>query len=261
MFSLSGTSCTASPDQPRTAVESPLTSAGPYSLPVKRLIWPSLDAFSSFSIAASAWSLVAFSGSMPSPSSTEPTVSRISVRNVTLPLNLGSKRSLMLRQLAPGLVLAVDQQHLARLPRHRDLPLGIEVGARDRVFDVLDRVRHLALVELLHEAEPVHPAGHPVGHDVQIAAARVALRVLLAHLAEELDVVVDLLDVLDRGAVLLLELVEGRVLLSVDVHVVRPVRERERLRRSRPSGSPSPRSSRRRRRRRRRRPGTRPGPG
>ena len=39
--------------------------------------------------------------------------------------------------------------------------------------------------------------------------------VLLAHLAEELDVVVDLLDVLDLRAVLLLELVERRVALAL----------------------------------------------
>ena len=53
-----------------------------------------------------------------------------------------------------------------------------------------------------------------------------ALVVLLADLAEELVVVVDLLDVLDLGAVLLLERLERRALL---VDVGRPVGEVERV--------------------------------
>ena len=56
--------------------------------------------------------------------------------------------------------------------------------------------------------------------------AGLALRVLLAHLAEELGVVVDLLDVLRLGAVLLLELLEGAAIL---LDVERPVGEVQRV--------------------------------
>ena len=74
----------------------------------------------------------------------------------------------------PVLSLAVDQENLTRLLRHRELALRIEVGARNGVFDVPDDIRHLRLVELLHVAEPLHPSAEPVGDDVQVAPARTA---------------------------------------------------------------------------------------
>ncbi len=120
-------------------------------------------------------------------------------------------------RLALDLVLAVDDPGEARLPRHRVLALGVEGRRLEPVDQVLARVGQLGLVELLHVAQADHARGHPVGDHVDVAPARVAALVLLADLAEELGVVVDLLDVLDLGPVLLLELLEGAaVLLDVE---------------------------------------------
>ena len=80
-------------------------------------------------------------------------------------------------------------------------------------------------VDLLEVAEVVHPLRHPVGDDDDVAAARFALVEQRLQLAEELEVAVDVLDVLDRGARLLLELRDRAVLARVDV--ARPVGDRE----------------------------------
>ena len=56
------------------------------------------------------------------------------------------------------------------------------------------------MVELLQVAEVVHPLRHPVGDDEEAATAGVALVELRLQLVEEDDVVVDVLDVLDRDA-------------------------------------------------------------
>jgi hypothetical protein len=86
MFGLSASSCTASPDQPMISQESPLVRSFVYSLPVKPRICPDSDASPIFSIAAMNSSLEADSGSAPIEAATSPTVSRISVSIVTLPL-------------------------------------------------------------------------------------------------------------------------------------------------------------------------------
>ena len=86
MFGLSAWSCTASPDQPMITQESPLVMSFVYSLPVKPRIWPESAASPILSIASMNWSTVAVSGSCPSDAATTPTVSRISVSIVTLPL-------------------------------------------------------------------------------------------------------------------------------------------------------------------------------
>ena len=57
-----------------------------YSLPVKPRIWPDSEASPIFSIAAMNSSVVAVSGSAPMEAATRPTLSRISVSMVTLPL-------------------------------------------------------------------------------------------------------------------------------------------------------------------------------
>jgi hypothetical protein len=93
MFGLSALSCTASPDQPRITSESPLVMSLVYSLPVKPRIWPESAASPTLSIASMNWSTDAFSGSWPSHAATTPTVSRISVSIVTLPLYAGSNRA------------------------------------------------------------------------------------------------------------------------------------------------------------------------
>src|SRR5215207_267012 len=129
--------------------------------------------------------------------------------------------------LALHLVLAVDDPRDARLPGHRILTLGVERGRLEPLDQVLVRVRHGGLVELLDVAEADHARRHPVGDHVDVAAAGVPLVVLLADLAEELGVVVDLLDVLDLGPVLLLEVLEGAVVL---LDIERPVGHVHRVR-------------------------------
>src|SRR5215208_8157451 len=130
--------------------------------------------------------------------------------------------------LALHLVLAVDDPSDARLPRHRILALGVERRRLQPLDQVRVRVRHGRLVELLDVAEADHARGHPVGDHVDVATAGVALVVLLADLAEELGVVVDLFDVLDLrlAVVLLLELLERAAVLF---DVERPVGYVERV--------------------------------
>ena len=66
--------------------ESPLVRSLVYSLPVKPRIWPDSDALLILSIACMNSSVEAVSGSKPIDAATSPTVSRISVSIVTLPL-------------------------------------------------------------------------------------------------------------------------------------------------------------------------------
>jgi hypothetical protein len=70
-------------------------------LPVKRRICPLAAASPIFSIAAMTSSIVAFVMSTPSASMTSAAESRHSLRNVTRPLNFGSKRSLASWSLPP----------------------------------------------------------------------------------------------------------------------------------------------------------------
>ena len=72
---------------------SPAASGLVYSLPVKPLIWPASLAFLISSIAAWKSASVKLSMLLPMAISTRPTVSRISVSSVTLPLSAGSVRS------------------------------------------------------------------------------------------------------------------------------------------------------------------------
>ena len=68
---------------------------------MKRRTWPS---FVACSIVSSAWSIVssvAAAGSLPWPSMTSPSVSRISVKKPILPLNSGSNSSLTLVSSRP----------------------------------------------------------------------------------------------------------------------------------------------------------------
>ena len=101
---------------------------------------------------------------MPMPSIVEPTVSRISVSIVTLPLNFGSKMSLTLvssRRSCP----CGRSASTCRLPRHRVVARsGRSRASLTAGSIVLDDVGHRGLVELLDVAEPLHAAGHPVGH-------------------------------------------------------------------------------------------------
>ncbi len=69
---------------------SPLVMSFVYSLPVKERIWPDSAASPILSIASMNWSTDAVSGSCPSEAATTPTVSRISLSIVTLPLLAGS---------------------------------------------------------------------------------------------------------------------------------------------------------------------------
>ena len=66
--------------------ESPFVMSFVYSLPVKPRICPESAPSPILSIASMNWSTLAFSGSWPNEAATTPTVSRISVSIVTLPL-------------------------------------------------------------------------------------------------------------------------------------------------------------------------------
>ena len=98
--------------------------------------------------------------------------------------------------------------------------------------EILD-VRQRALVELLDPALLDQERGirRVVGHHDDVAADRLAVRERALDLAEELRVVVDVLDVLHLDPRALREQVEGwmPLRLLVDVDVERPVREDERL--------------------------------
>ena len=72
---------------------SPEASGLPYSLPVNPRSWPASLASVIASIAAVKSASVKLPGSLPCASITRPTVSRISVRSVTLPFRAGSVSS------------------------------------------------------------------------------------------------------------------------------------------------------------------------
>ncbi len=113
------------------------------------------------------------------------------------------------------------------------LALGIPAGGPQVGQELRLDVGHVRHVELLHPAEADHAGGHPVGHRDDVAADRLAGGELVAHLGEELGVVVDVGVVGDRDPGLLLELLERRDhrlalavdLLGLDVDVLRPVGE------------------------------------
>ena len=203
----------------------PLVRSSVYSLPVTLRIWPESTASPTLSIAASQSSLVASSMSTPSALITSGTVSRISSSTVTRPLYFGSKRSLTDVDVVGLGGVDPDPGHPA-LPRDRELVVGV-VGALGLELrrQVLQRGGDVVGVDLLEVAEVVHPPRHPVGDDDDVAAARFALVEQRLQLAEELQVAVDVLDVLDRDAGPLLELGHGAVLARVDVP--RPVGDRE----------------------------------
>ena len=106
-------------------------------------------------------------------------------------------------------------------------------------------VRHVGLVERLEPPEPDDLGGHPVGEHEDVASDRLAGAELVAHLGEELVVAVDVRVVGDLDPGLLLEVVEGGVLLAVLVHVERPVGEDQLLlrRRTCPCSCSCPRSA------------------
>src|SRR5206468_6094799 len=119
----------------------------------------------------------------------------------------------------------------ARLPRQA--VVAVRVPGRMPLYrlEVLD-VRDGALVELLDPLLPDQQRGvaRVVGHDDDVPADRLSAPELRLDLAEELFVAVDVLGVGDVDARLLLELVKGRMPLPLEVHVVGPVREVQRLR-------------------------------
>ena len=168
-----------------------------------------------------------------------PIVSRISVRNVTLPVHLGSavpERG-EARELTGDRAVVAEPGH-ARLPRGVVVVGRVEVDALVDVLHVRDLVRHVGEVERLDPAEPDQPAGHPVGQDDEVPARVLAALERRLDRAEELVVVVDDLGVLHDRAVLGLEVLEGlvlRLVFFVGVDVQRPVGEvqlgRRRLRR------------------------------
>ena len=137
-----------------------------------------------------------------------------------LALELRVEQVLDVLELAAGLLDVVADARRARLPRQRVLALRVVVD-RLEVVDEVREVRDVLLVDRLGVAE-AHPAGgHVVGQRDDVAADRLLVLELLADLPEELEVVVDLLDVLDLAAELLVEVLED---LLVDVE--RPVGER-----------------------------------
>ncbi len=226
MFGLSSLSCTASPDHPTITVESPLVMSLVYSLPVKPRIWPESEASPIFSIAAMNSSVVAVSGSAPMRGRHQAHAVTHLREHGDLALVDRIEQVVHRLGLALDLVLAVDDPGQARLPGHREVARRVERRLLEPRDQVLGGVGHFGLVELLHVAEADHARSHPVGDRVDVAPARVAALVLLADLAEELGVVVDLFDVLDLGAVLLLEVLERSAVLF---DVQRPVREVERV--------------------------------
>src|SRR5215217_6954088 len=122
-------------------------------------------------------------------------------------------------QLAPGLLDVVAHPGGARLIRERELAVGVVVDRRQVADDVL-RVRDVLLVDRLRVTVADPAGGHVVGEHDEVTADRLAVLELLADLPEELVVVVDVLEVADLPAVLL---VEG--LQELLVHVERPVGE------------------------------------
>ena len=123
-------------------------------------------------------------------------------------------------ELAPGLARVVADADRARLPRQREVAVGV-VADRLQVRHEVLGVRDVLLVDR-SDIAVAHPArGHVVRERDDVAADRLARRQLLADLPEELEVVVDVLDVLDVTAVLLVERLQDGL-----VDVERPVGER-----------------------------------
>ena len=80
---------------------------------------------------------------------------------------------------------------------------------RKRLDQVVVEVGHLGGVQRLDPPEGDHPGGHPVGQHEHVALDGLAVAELVAHLGEELGVVVDVVGVLDGDAGLGLEHVAG----------------------------------------------------
>lgn len=110
-------------------------------------------------------------------------------------------------------------------------PARVPVGGAEGRGEVGEGVRQVRGVELLRPAEPDEPPGQPVGDDDDVPADVLAGRELRLDLAEELDVVVDVLGVLDLDAGPFGERVQRRPVLLVvaDVHVLGPVGEVDHL--------------------------------
>jgi hypothetical protein len=178
-----------------------------------------LFALSIFSIAPSSWSMFAFEASIAVAEQDRGGRVVGLGEHRDLALELRVEEVLDALQLAAGLLDVVADARRARLPRERVLALRVVVD-RLEVVDQVGEVRDVLLVDRLDVVE-AHPArGHVVGQRHDVAADRLPGLQLLADLPEELEVVVDLLDVLDLAAVLLVELLED---LLVDVE--RPVGE------------------------------------
>ena len=133
----------------------------------------------------------------PSSSAARCRASRSST--VTLPLYLGSNRSLTESMSGASFVLTIRPGHAA-LPGNREVALGVERSGCETAAQVVLDVRHVVEVDLLQVAEVVHLLRHPVGDHEDVAPAGLALVEQRLDLAEELDVVVDVLDVVDADA-------------------------------------------------------------
>ena len=108
------------------------------------------------------------------------------------------------------------------LPRRGEGPVLVPRLAPQRLDQVLVEVGHVGGVQRLDPPERDHPGGHPVGQHEHVALDGLAVAELVAHLGEELGVVVDVVGVLHRDAGPVLEHVAG---------VGRPVRARIDVRR------------------------------
>jgi hypothetical protein len=105
----------------------------------------------------------------------------------------------------------------ATLPRDRELPPRVRFRLLELRRDVLEHGLQVGVVEPLEVTEVEHLLRQPVGDDEEAATARVPVGEQRLQLAEELEVVVDVLDVVDFDGVGLLELGDGAVLSGVDV--------------------------------------------
>ena len=128
-------------------------------------------------------------------------VSRISESSVILPLRSGrvSSSSKLLDLL--GQLGVVGDAGQAALPRRGVGAVLVPLPALERRDQVLVEVRHLVRGQRLDPAEADHAGGHPVGQHHHVAADRLAVAELVAHLREELGVVADVVGVvhLDAG--------------------------------------------------------------
>ena len=150
------------------------------------------------------------------------------VEDGDLPFQLRVPEQLVDREHRVGERVVVGDTRHARLPRQREFAVRVEVRVLLDVDQVLD-VGDGRLVELLGPPLLDHlpEVAVVVGEDDDVPAGRLAARELPLDLPVEPGVVVDVLDVVDVHAELLLELEERRerVVLLVRVHVERPVRE------------------------------------